>query len=103
MKSSRIIRRAVSEKMLLAQIRELCSILGYRTYHTYNSMRSEPGFPDLVILGRGRLLFAELKSERGRLSSDQSVWLSELSASGCECYVWRPSDWHEIVKVLSNK
>jgi hypothetical protein len=59
------------------------------------------GFPDLVLVKLGRCLFAELKSERGRLSLEQKAWLSDLTlCSGVECHVWRPSDWNIINATL---
>lgn len=47
-----------------------------------------------------RLLFAELKSERGRLSAAQREWREALGMAGVRVRVWRPSDWDEIVEVL---
>jgi hypothetical protein len=37
-------------------------------------------------------VFAELKTNRGRLTATQQVWLDTLAASGCETAVWRPRD-----------
>lgn len=53
------------------------------------------GFPDLVIVGHGRLIFAELKSTTGRLSDRQRSWLQTLdhTETRAETYVWRPDDW----------
>ncbi len=59
------------------------------------------GFPDLVMVRRGRLIFAELKSERGRLSPNQEPWIDDLTAFGpAEVYLWKPSMWSGIVEVL---
>jgi hypothetical protein len=70
-------------------------LLGYIANHNYDSRRSgpDPGFPDLVLAGHGRLIFAELKRERGRASIAQLRWKDELTEAGVEVYVWRPSDW----------
>ena len=57
------------------------------------------GFPDLVAVRRGRLIFVELKSKTGRLGAEQRVWLDELNGAA-EVYVWRPSDWAEIERTL---
>ena len=59
------------------------------------------GFPDLVLVRPPRLLFAEVKSEKGTVTSEQLMWLTVLAEcwSG-EAYLWRPSDWDEIVEVL---
>jgi len=37
------------------------------------------------------VIFAELKSEKGRLTVDQSVWSMALFNE--RYHVWRPSDW----------
>ena len=50
------------------------------------------GWPDLVILG-SRLIFRELKTEHGTLSSMQK-WLGwKLRAAGQDWQVWRPHDF----------
>ena len=51
---------------------DLARTLGWRVYHTYDSRRSQPGFPDLVLV-RERILFLELKSETGKLSHDHEI------------------------------
>jgi hypothetical protein len=79
-------------------------LLGFRANHNYDSRRSGPdaGFPDLVLAGHGRLIFAELKRERGRASMEQLRWKAELEAAGVEVYLWRPSSWSsgEIEQIL---
>jgi hypothetical protein len=61
----------------------LVHLLGWRVYHTWDSRKSEPDFPDLVLV-RDRVMFAELKSPRGRLRKDQAAWLCALRAAGAE-------------------
>lgn len=58
------------------------------------------GFPDLVLVATGRVVFAELKSDRGRLTDDQKIWWERLRTAGAEVYVWRPRDWPHIEKTL---
>lgn len=57
------------------------------------------GFFDLVLV-RDRVVYAELKSENGKLSSDQEKWYAALLKSGQEAYVWRPSERAEIERIL---
>jgi len=66
-------------------------------------LQGDRGFPDLVLArpSTGDLLFAELKSARGRLSLEQEQWLRTLSATGAEAYVWRPKDMADILTRLS--
>ena len=85
----------MTERQLQDAVKRLARLLGYRVYHTYDSRRSDPGYPDLVMVRTrpARYLNAELKSEAGRLTRDQAAWLSDLRAAGVEVHVWRPKDW----------
>lgn len=69
---------------------------GLLAYHTHDSRRSQRGFPDLVIVG-SRMLFRELKADRGRVSADQQLWLDRLAAAGADAAVWRPADWPGLI------
>ena len=80
------------ERELLERVRSLARVLGLLVYHTHDSRRSEPGFPDLVIAGHGRVLYAELKTQRGRLTDAQRLWISQLQDAGSEVHLWRPQD-----------
>ncbi len=77
-------------------------LLGWLVYHTHDSRRSAAGFPDLVLCRDGRVIFAEVKSEKGKLSKAQLAWLYELKAAVDEAYVWRPSEWGVIERVLAS-
>lgn len=90
-----------SERQFQAAILEAAKVLRWRTYHTWSSMHSASGFPDLVLVRRPRVIFAELKSETGQVSEDQQAWIDDLRASGQRVFVWRPSDWDEIVEELT--
>ena len=72
---------------------QLAKALGCIVYHTHDSRRSEPGFPDLVIVGKRGFMFRELKQPKGILSAEQQVWLDKLTAAKADADVWRPSDW----------
>ena len=58
------------------------------------------GFPDLVLARPPRIMFVELKAERGVSSPAQDMWLELLVKSGQDMKVWRPSDWPEIERTL---
>lgn len=93
--------RAINEDAFQAQVIQLATVLGWRhIYHTHDSRRSQAGFPDLVMIRDRRILYAELKSERGRVSEAQVEWLDALNQTGSEWYVWRPHNWDQIVKAL---
>jgi len=90
----------LTEASFLAQVRKAAKVLGWATYHTHNSQKSEAGFPDLVLTRRPRVIFAELKADRGKLTDAQRAWLDELRACGQEAYVWRPKHWSAVEKLL---
>jgi len=71
---------------------------GWRT-----ALSGEPGFPDYIATRDGALIFFELKSERGQVAPWQREWLEDLRACGQRVYLWRPSDWDEIVKILDRQ
>jgi hypothetical protein len=75
---------------------------GWRHYHTHDSRRSEPGWPDLALV-RERLVLAELKTDTGRISAHQERWLSLLSQAGVETYVWRPGDREHVIRTLNRR
>ena len=75
--------------------------LGWRVYHTHDSRKSEAGFPDLKMVRAGVLVFAELKTDKGKLSAPQASWGEDLAATRAEYYVWRPNDWPLIEEVLA--
>lgn len=91
-----------TEADLREQIRTLCNVYGWLMYFTHNSRRSPAGFPDLVLAHpeKGRVIYAELKSDNGRVTPEQVSWLDALSACGQETYVWRPDDITEIARLL---
>lgn len=81
----------VPERDFQQQVIEMAQWLGWRVYHPWRSDHSAAGWPDLAMARPPRFLMAELKSERGQLSTAQSDWLAALRACGIECHVWRPS------------
>lgn len=83
----------MTERQLQDAVVECATLLGWRTYHVYDSRRSQPGFPDLVCVRGPRLLFVELKTAKGRLSPAQLQWLDDLTATAAEVFTWRPEQW----------
>lgn len=95
-------RGATSERDFQAMVVEIAQLLGWTTYHTFDSRRSDAGFPDLVLVRGDRLVFAELKSATGRVSAAQAAWLDQLRVvPGVEVFLWRPADWPTIEATLS--
>lgn len=122
-----------SERDFQGAVMDLARICGWRVAHFHDSRRQvtrkgetqlvgdkdAAGFPDLVLLRAPfELLFAELKSLRGRLRPEQAEWVDDLSAfssmiaaMACtrgtpsrptvETYLWTPADWETIKKRLT--
>jgi hypothetical protein len=91
--------RNVTERQWQSQVVEAARLLGWRVYHTHDSRRSEPGWPDLALV-RDRLVMAELKTDNGRVSKAQAGWLDALRTANVETYLWRPSDWDAVLATL---
>ena len=93
----------VLEKDWQRTVVDLAKQLGWkRIYHTFDSRRSTHGFPDLVIC-RDRVIYLELKREKGKLSPEQVTWLRALWAAGAEAYVVRPSQAEALASMLASR
>ena len=73
---------------------------GWLVYHTHDSRRSQPGFPDLVLV-KNRVLFRELKTDKGRLTATQKEWIRALWDAGADIAVWRPADIDDVAHELT--
>jgi len=96
------------EKDFQKRVFEYAKLNGWRVYYITDSRRaSMAGYPDLTMWhdGMKRLVFAELKRDIGRTSLEQEAVLRELANLSpwvnCEVFVWKPSDWDEIVSTLA--
>jgi hypothetical protein len=72
----------------VAHFRPAMTDKGWRTAGSYDAQ----GWPDLCLV-RDRVLFAEIKVGRNRLSPEQSAWLDALRDAGAEAHVWTDVDW----------
>ncbi len=100
---SRVKKKApsVAEAVFLRAVIGIGVDGGWLVFHDEDSRKNRPGFPDLVMAREGRTIFAELKSQRGRVRPEQQRWLDELAkAPGIEVYLWRPSDLDSIIQML---
>lgn len=69
------------ERMLVQGVKHL----GGRAYKWVSPGNN--GVPDrIVILPGGRVVFVEMKTEKGRLSEQQKVQIKRLSELGCEVH-----------------
>ena len=106
------------EAIFQKDVIDLAHTLGWRVAHFRTSMNSRghymtavaadgAGFPDLCMVRRGRIVFAELKAPDGSLSAKQKEWIDALveaqattDYTSTEVYVWKPKDLELIMKVL---
>jgi hypothetical protein len=94
----------MTEKQWQAVIVEAAQYLGFTVYHTEFSIRSSPGFPDLILAKPPRLVVIECKAERGKVTPAQERWLSLFAAvPGVTAVCARPSDWPCIEKLLKSE
>ena len=113
----------MTEAEFATQVEEALDTFGWRWTHfrparTANGYRTpisgHKGFPDYVAVHKDkqRLLFVELKSDKGTLSPEQKDWIGDLTecsrarvehgslVMSYEVYVWRPSDSDTMVETL---
>lgn len=91
----------MTELQLQQGVLECARRLGFMAYHTADARRSEPGFPDALILGHGQLIVMEFKTQRGKVRAasltkrgrwlpGQQEWLDAFESAGVPAYLVRP-------------
>jgi len=103
-----------SEAVFQAAVQDYATLQGWSWMHIQKAVNDRlrwrtpttgklgSGWPDLVLTRNGRLLFVELKAEKGKVTGIQTEVLETLGVIPCaEVHVWRPSDWPRILEVLS--
>lgn len=80
----------MKEGDFLRTVIDLATLYGYEHYHTYNSFRSDPGFPDLVLINPDRrgVVYIECKMEGKQPTDNQLYWLEMLRLCGQKVYVF---------------
>lgn len=79
---------------------------GEDTWRT--AIQGDKGFPDILAIGHGRLVVAELKVGRNATSAAQDAWLWQFGklaslAWHVECHLWRPENWDEIEETFKRR
>ena len=100
-----------TEAAFQAQVIMLARTMGWMVQHTrpaqvggkwLTPVAGDVGFPDLVLSHRTKgLVFAELKTDKGRLAPAQQEWRDCLHSAGAEWYLWRPNDLMDVMARLS--
>lgn len=108
----------ISERVFTAQVIRLAQFYKWRTAHFRPAMTQRGrwvtavqgdgvGFPDLVLV-KNYVIFAELKTDDGRLRGEQAEWGTALAAisiarpGAMDYYVWRPKDYDAILEILKS-
>lgn len=95
-----------SESDLQTFVVDYARLNGWLVHHTRPARTSQgwktpiqgdAGYPDLTLARNGTVIFAELKSQRGRVRPEQQAWIDHIGV----CHVWRPEDIEEIKRVLA--
>lgn len=80
---------------------DLAKTLGWLVHHDRGDYREciggDPGFPDLVLAKGGRVVFLELKSEKGKVTDAQWAWQDQLLGVAWVVFPW---DMQEIAELL---
>ena len=96
-------RPDITEAQFQRQVEALLKQYGWKFYHTHDSRRSVPGFPDLIAV-RGHLMLAlELKVGYAKPTPEQVEWLQALDkVYGVQAMVIRYSkDMSQLEALLS--
>lgn len=109
----------LSEAAWLRYVMDAAAMGGWHAMHISNSRRvvrryesgenamigdkHTKGWPDLTLAhpALAAIVFAELKTERGRLTPSQRVWLDVLATNpGVHVALWRPADVSMVERAL---
>jgi hypothetical protein len=99
-----VLARHMTEDQLLRSVLDLAATYGWMAHHCRPArmgsggwatpIQGNAGFPDLILAHpAGRVIAAELKSQRGQVTTGQRQWLTTFAAAGVATYTWRPVDW----------
>lgn len=95
------------EGQLQSDVIELAQLLGWKVAHFRSvpvkrgdSVRWETpvqadgkGFPDLFMVRGERMIFAELKAGKNKMTPEQDAWMDALHYTGATLAVWFPHHW----------
>jgi hypothetical protein len=106
----------ISERQFKNEVVAFAQTWGWLVHHDLPSQRANgswatatqgnSGFPDLVLVHPGdgarkpMVVFAELKTQRGKTTAGQEEWITALRNSELLVFVWRPDQMQEICALL---
>ena len=92
----------ITEKAFQQDILDSARKLGWLCFHTFDSRRSEPGFPDIIAIRGATMLCLEVKDEDGEPSSAQEEWLARFQqVKYVEASLVRPEHRDQVNDVLN--
>jgi len=111
MTTRRVIAENIDERSFMQLVIETAKWNGWQVFHPrtvrldsgrhLTAYQGDAGFPDLVLAHeKAGVIFAELKTQKGKPSTSQQLWRLNLESGGAEYHLWRPSDWWSIEKRL---
>lgn len=99
-----------TEREFTDQVLQMLATFGWQSLHirpgrTATSWRTPvagngKGFPDILAIRRERIVVAELKVGRNKLTEEQRDWLHLWQLARAEVFEWRPEDFQSIAQVL---
>jgi hypothetical protein len=100
----------VTESQFASAVEDMLTVFGWRWTHFRPARTAQGyrtplsgmvGFPDYVCVRDGRVLFFELKSDKGKRTGDQDEWAAALKmCRAVEYWLWHPRNWQEVEDVL---
>jgi hypothetical protein len=101
----------ISEAAWQQQVIDLAHMLGWQHLHVRRSIgkgrkwvtATNVAWPDLTLWSekQQRFVFAELKTEKGKVTIEQMAILNSIGRAGGEVWVWRPSDLELVKEILT--
>lgn len=81
--------RKISEKEITKSIRDYLNLRGIFHWKQWQGLGSPPGIADILGMYRGRFLAIEVKTERGRLSEKQAIFLNRINEQNGIAFIAR--------------
>lgn len=102
--------RATSEREFQRTVEDYANVRRWEIFHVRPAQTgsgnwvtpTRPGLPDLILIRPPRVVFLELKSQRGSLRAEQRFVINLLQrCPGVDAFVARPSDWDAVRSLLT--
>lgn len=87
-----------SEAEITRAIRFFLKSQGVWHFKLHQGLGSTPGIPDIVGIWKGKPLFIEIKTRKGKLSDVQATKIAEINQAGGLAFVARSID--DVIEAL---